>query len=221
MECKDGWTRSVLGARVSYSIIRGGTKSTSICCRMIPWNLGKKPRGAGWIGTRADKQYVRTKLTLQQWKTIFVQTRASTKPLNAHPKERKRELKRIIAADKKFRPAWIRPITRRGQLKEKWLGVEYLNLADTSPSLVGYNGGFATGSHTYYAPYNNGVYHGNIVRIARNAEFELVGDDTMWITNHRSSLRFQATKLNPIHRLEPPDAKEIAGALPPFCHRAA
>ena len=46
------------------------------------------------------------------------------------------------------------------------LGVEYLDLADTNFNLKGFNGGFATATHAYYVPYDNGAYSVYAARVS-------------------------------------------------------
>jgi hypothetical protein len=47
-------------------------------------------------------------------------------------------------------------------------GVSYLNLADTSTNLMGFQGGFSDGSFGYLVPYtkNNGGHHGYVARVS-------------------------------------------------------
>ena len=45
-------------------------------------------------------------------------------------------------------------------------GVEYLNLEGVNSNLKGFNGGFATSTHTYYVPYNNGGTSGYAARVS-------------------------------------------------------
>jgi len=40
-----------------------------------------------------------------------------------------------------------------------------LNLASTSSTLKGFNGGFVGGTYAYFVPSSNGAYHGNVARV--------------------------------------------------------
>jgi len=55
-------------------------------------------------------------------------------------------------------------------------GVSYLDLTTVDASLKGFSGGFTDGTHGYLVPYrNDGVYHGNVVRLAVSSHTPGIG----------------------------------------------
>ena len=68
-------------------------------------------------------------------------------------------------------------------------GVEVLNLANTDANLKGFHGGFATSTHAYYVPENNGPgQHGYATRVSLS-DFTASGVEVLNLANTDANLK--------------------------------